>query len=101
MHVLRRNCLFSLRQIRRQATLSAAIILTLGVAIGANATVFSFVNALCGTYEFCRPYNFSGPGRPEEWKTTLATGSLFSVLACIAPAWRASRLDPAITLRQE
>ncbi len=24
-----------------------------------------------------------------------------SVLACIAPAWRASRLDPAITLRQE
>jgi ABC-type antimicrobial peptide transport system permease subunit len=24
-----------------------------------------------------------------------------SVLACAAPAWRASRLDPAITLRQE
>ena len=25
-------------------------------------------------------YNFSGAGRPEEWKTTLSTGNLFSVL---------------------
>jgi hypothetical protein len=25
-------------------------------------------------------YNFSGDGRPEEWKTVLATGNLFSVL---------------------
>ena len=80
MQTLRRNLLFSLRQFRRQATLSAAIILTLRLAVGANAAVFSFVNALCGTYEFRRPYNFSGPGRPEE---------------CV------SRLDPAITLRQE
>ena len=101
MQTVRRNLLVSLRQIRRQAALSAAIILTLGLAIGANAAVFRFVNMLCGTYEFRRPYNFSGPGRPEEWKATLATGNLFSVLACIAPAWRVSRLDPAITLRQK
>jgi putative ABC transport system permease protein len=146
MHALRRNLLFSLRQIRRQAALSAAIILTLGLAIGANAAVFSFVNALlirpfpfrdsdrlvlvesvrggqpgklsmreildiqeqATTLEAIAAhtnsagaYNFSGAGRPEEWKTTLAIGNLFSVVACIAPAWRASRLDPAISLRQE
>ena len=82
MQTLRRDLLFSLCQMRMHPALSAAIILTLGLAIR-------------------RPYNFSGPGRPEEWKTTLATGNLFSVLACIAPAWRVSRLDPAITLRQK
>ncbi len=125
MQTLRRNLLFSLRQIRRQPGLSGAIILTLGLAIGANAAVFSFVNALlirpfpfrdsdrlvivesvrggqpgklsmreildiqeqATTLEAIAAhtnsagaYNFSGVGRPEEWKTTLATGNLFRVL---------------------
>ena len=52
MHTLRRNLLFSLRQIRRQPGLSATIILTLGLALGANAAVFSFVNALIRPFPF-------------------------------------------------
>jgi putative ABC transport system permease protein len=125
METIRRNVVISLRQFRRQPGLSAAIILTLGLAIGANTAIFSFVNAL-----LIRPfpfrdsdqlvkiesmrggqpgklsgreildiqeqatmleaiaahtnsaggYNFSGEGRPEEWKTTLATGNVFEVL---------------------
>ena len=59
------DLLFSLRQIRTQPGLSAAMIVPLGLAIGANAAVFSFVNAL-----LIRPFPFgNGAGRPKEWKT--------------------------------
>jgi hypothetical protein len=125
METLRRNLALSLRQIRRQPGLSTAVILTLGLAIGANTAIFSFVNAL-----LIRPfpfrdsdqlvkieafrggqagklsireildiqeqatmleaiaahtnsaggYNFSGQGKPEEWRTTLTTGNLFDLL---------------------
>ena len=120
-----RNVRLALRQIRRQPGFTAAIVLTLAVAIGAGTAIFSFVNTL-----LIRPfpfrdsgqvveihsirggqsgqvsireildiqeqassiesiaahtnsaggYNFSGEGRPEEWKTVLTTGNLFDVL---------------------
>ena len=120
-----RNLRLSFRQIRRQPGLAAAIILTLGLAIGANSAVFSFVNALLlHPFPFRDPsqlveiysmrggqpgrismremldiqeqvsvldgiagrttdfggYNFSGEGKPQEWKTVLITGTLFDVL---------------------
>jgi len=125
METLLRNLRIGLRQIRRQPGLSTAVILTLGLAIGANTAIFSFVNALLiRPFPFRDPdqlvkiesirggqpgklsvreildiqeqstmleavaahtnsaggYNFSGEGKPEEWRTTLATGNLFEVL---------------------
>src|ERR1044071_2925136 len=56
MEAFRRNLYYGIRQFRRQPGLSAAIILTLGLAIGANTAIFSFVNAL-----LIRPFPFRDP----------------------------------------
>ena len=125
METLFRNLRFSFRQIRRQPGLAVTVILTLGLAIGANTAMFSFVNALllqpfpfrdsdqlveiysmrggqpgrismremldirdqvsvlegvAGRTAGFGGYNFSGDGKPQEWKTVLITGNLFEVL---------------------
>jgi putative ABC transport system permease protein len=122
---LYRHLRYGLRQIRRQPGLATAVVLTLGLAIGANTTIFSFVNALLiRPFPFRDPdqlveihsvrggqpgklsmrevldlkeqiaildgiaahtggaggYNYSGEGRPEEWRAILTTGNLFEVL---------------------
>ena len=46
METVLRNLRLSFRQIRQQPGLALAVILTLGMAIGATTAVFSFVNAL-------------------------------------------------------
>ena len=51
-----RNARLSLRQIRRNPAFASAVILTLGLAIGANTAIFSFVNAL-----LIRPFPFRDP----------------------------------------
>src|SRR5205809_498492 len=58
MESLSRNLRLSLRQIRRQPAFAAAVVLTLGLAIGANTAIFSFVNAL-----LIRPFPFRDPGQ--------------------------------------
>jgi putative ABC transport system permease protein len=125
MDALVRNIRVGIRQLWKQPIFTASVLLTLGLAIAANATIFSFVSAL-----LIRPfpfrdsdqlvqirsmrggqlglmsmrevldikervsviegiaahtsgfggYNYSGEGRPEEWKTILTTGNLFDVL---------------------
>jgi putative ABC transport system permease protein len=125
MEALVRQLKQALRQIFRQPALSATIVLTLGLAIGANTAIFSFVNALLlRPFPFHDPdqlveiqsirggqpgkvsmveiqdmqrqiaslesiaahkggaggYNYSGDGRPEEWRAVLTTGNLFEVL---------------------
>src|ERR687888_1865026 len=135
MESLLRNLRLSIRQLRRQPGLSLAVILTLGLAIGANTAIFSFVNALLiRPFPFRDPdqlvkieslrggqpgklslreivdlqeqsaalediavhgnsaggYNFSGEGKPEEWKTMLSSGDLFRVLGApfaLGSAW--------------
>ncbi|MBM3787409.1 MAG: hypothetical protein FJW30_23875, partial [Acidobacteria bacterium] len=49
------------RQILRQPAFSATIVLTLGLAIGANTAIFSFVNAL-----LLRPFPFKDPDQLVE-----------------------------------
>lgn len=122
---LYRNVRSSLRQIRRQPAFAAAVVATLGLAIGANTAIFSLVNALLlRPFPFHDPdqlveihsvrggqqgkmsmrevldireqvsvldgiaahtggaggYNYSGDGKPAEWKAVLTTGNLFDVL---------------------
>ena len=49
---------YALRALRRAPVLAAAAIITLGLGIGANTTIFSAVNA-----EILRPLPFANPGR--------------------------------------
>jgi MacB-like periplasmic core domain len=125
MESVSRHIRHAVRQLRRQPGFSLTVVVTLGLAIGANTAIFSFVNAL-----LIRPfpfrdagrlveihsirggqqgkmsmvevldikqqvtvlenmaahsggaggYNYSGEGRPEEWRAVLTTGNLFEVL---------------------
>ena len=61
METFFRNVTFGLRQIRRQPAFSFTVILTLGLAIGANTAIFSFVNAL-----LIRPFPFRDPDQLVE-----------------------------------
>src|ERR1051325_4739614 len=61
MESLLRNLRLSFRQIRQRPGFAAAIILTLGLAIGANTAIFSFVNAL-----LIRPFPFRDPDQLVE-----------------------------------
>lgn len=125
VEALIRQIKHAFRQIFRQPVLSAAVVVTLALAIGATTAIFSFVNALLLLpFPFQDPdqlveiqsirggqpgkvsmveiqdmhrsiaslesiaahkggvggYNYSGEGRPEEWRAILTTGNLFEVL---------------------
>ncbi len=56
METLLRDLRMSFRQFRRQPGLTLGVLLTLGLAIGANTAIFSFVNAL-----LIRPFPFRDP----------------------------------------
>jgi putative ABC transport system permease protein len=58
---LLRDLRLSLRQIRQRPGFAAAVIVTLGLAIGANTAIFSFVNAL-----LIRPFPFRDPDQLIE-----------------------------------
>ena len=61
MDTLIRALRLAFRQIRLQPGFSASIVLTLGLAIGATTTIFSFVNAL-----LIRPFPFRNPDQLVE-----------------------------------
>jgi hypothetical protein len=120
MDSLRRHIRYAFRQVYRQPGLALTVVLTLGLAVGANTAIFSFVNALLiRPFPFRDPdqlveihsmrggqqgkmsmvevldikeqvsvlegiaahsggaggYNYSGEGRPEEWRAVLTTVS--------------------------
>jgi hypothetical protein len=61
MESLGRNIRYALRQILHQPALAVSVVLTLGLAIGANTAIFSFVNAL-----LIRPFPFHDPDQLVE-----------------------------------
>ncbi len=152
MDSITRGLTGAFRQIGRHPGLAAGVILTLGLAIGANTAIFSFVYALlirpfpfrdadqlvevysmrggqrgklsvleiedirrqAGSLESIAAhqgavggYNYSGGGRPEEWKALLTTGNLFEVLGLPMSAgskWPESSdrsLHPSVVLSHE
>jgi hypothetical protein len=60
-----RHLRFALRQVRVHPVLSAAVVLTLGLGIGANTAIFSFVNAL-----LIRPFPFREPDQLDSIRTS-------------------------------
>lgn len=65
MEAIRRHLFSALRQLHRQPALSATIVVTLGLAIGANTAIFSFVNAL-----LIRPFPFRDADQLVEIRST-------------------------------
>ena len=95
---------FGVRALIRNKTFSAAIIITLGLAIGGNTALFSIVNAV-----LLRPLPFPKQERLVQVSATDpatfgAVGFLVilvTVAGCCGPAIRATRVDPMEALRSE
>jgi ABC-type antimicrobial peptide transport system permease subunit len=103
------------RALARQPGFALGAILTLAVAIGVSAAVFSVVNAA-----LLRPLPFAQSDRPSFLTREGDSAVLFGVTpadlpayglavvalvagaasACVVPALRAARLDPAAILRE-
>ena len=58
MDILAQDLRYTLRLLRRAPTFAALVIATLAVGIGANATIFSVVDAV-----FLRPFPYAAPDR--------------------------------------
>jgi hypothetical protein len=67
-----RDLKYALRQLRRNPGFTATVLLTLGVAIGANTAVFSMVNAL-----LLRPLPYSEPERLASLMRNYASSGTF------------------------
>src|SRR6185312_15800251 len=67
-----RDLRYALRQLRRNPGFTATVLLTLGVAIGANTAVFSMVNAL-----LLRPLPYSEPERLASLMRNYASSGAF------------------------
>lgn len=82
------NFRYAIRRLRKNPGFTLTAVLTLAIGIGATTAIFSLVYGV----KPLDPLTFSIVGL-----VLLAV----SALASFAPAWRASRLDPMKTLRDQ
>jgi putative ABC transport system permease protein len=95
------------REIGVRAALGASRgnILALILRDGMRLTAFGIMVGLCGAIAATRALTSllfgTSPLDPIAWVGVVAMLAGVSAIACWAPAWRASRVDPSITLRAE
>lgn len=105
--VLSGNVTERTREIGVRAALGASRgdILALILSDGMRLTAFGILIGLCGAAVASRAMATllfgTSPLDPIAWTGVIATLAGVSAIACWAPAWRASRVDPSITLRAE
>ena len=101
----------SVAQRTREMGLRAALgasrrdILTLILRDGMRLTAFGIAIGLCGAIAAAQAITTllfgTSPLDPIAWTAVVLMLVSVSAIACWAPAWRASRVDPSITLRAE
>jgi putative ABC transport system permease protein len=95
------------REIGVRAALGASRghILTLILRDGMRLTALGILIGLCGAIAATRAITAllfgTSPLDPIDWVGVVLMLAGVSAMACWAPAWRASRVDPSITLRAE
>jgi len=80
-------------------------ILALILRDGMRLTAFGIAIGLCGALAAAQAITSllfgTSPLDPIAWTVVVLMLVSVSAIACWAPAWRASRVDPSITLRAE
>jgi putative ABC transport system permease protein len=105
--VLSENVTGRIREIGVRAALGASRgdILALILRDGMRLTAFGIVIGLFGAFAATRSIATllfgTSPLDPVAWIGVVMMLAGVSAIACWAPAWRASRIDPSITLRAE
>jgi putative ABC transport system permease protein len=82
------------KAVRRLVMTDAGLIVGLGLAAGVPAAIGAMQLAQGLVYGVA-------PATPQLMAAVLGALTLVGVTATIVPAWRASRVDPAVTLREE
>ena len=86
-----------LRSMAKTPTLTALVIVTPGLGIGANSAIFSLIDRVA-----LRPLLFElSPNDPAALAFAALAVAAVTLLAGLLPARRAAHLDSAVALREE
>ena len=87
MESLLRDIRYAVRSLRKRPTFSFLVVLVLAVAIAANSSIFSIVNAV-----ILKPLSFREPDQ-LVW--------IWATRKTVSRARRATKVDPLVALRYE
>lgn len=77
------------------------LVLRRGLALASSGVVLGLALALVGTKLLESLLYATDPYAPGTWVGLCAFVVLWALLACAVPAWRTSRVEPAVVLRDE
>lgn len=82
-------------------SLIVKLVLSRGFQLAGMGVVFGLIGAFAATRLIASMLYEVKPLDPLTFAATALAAGLTTVVACAVPAWRATRVDPMVTLRQE